>query len=221
MTLEKMEVNGNENIGVYMIATEKYLLAPPSIDNKSLGIIKNILKVDKVIITTIGGMEILGVLATGNSRGIILPNIVREEELEKIQEANIQTIILDDRVTALGNLILINDNGALVSSEIRERSIRFIERELGIKIYKGTIAKHSLVGSFGVATNKGALTHPLILEEEIKNIEQCLDVEVSAGTVNEGVPYIATGLIANSKGGIVGIKTTGPELMNIELVLDI
>jgi translation initiation factor 6 len=77
------------------------------------------------------------------------------------------------------------------------------------------------VGALAVATNKGVLAHPLLKEEEKKTLEKVLKVPVDVGTINCGVPYVGTGLIANSHAAIAGSMTTGPEMFIIGNALDV
>ena len=70
-----------------------------------------------------------------------------------------------------------------------------------------------------VATNKGLLCHPKVTEKEKKQLIDVFDVEVMIGTVNHGFPMIGSGLVANSKGAIIGNQTTGIEMGRIEEAL--
>jgi translation initiation factor 6 len=65
------------------------------------------------------------------------------------------------------------------------------------------------------------MTHPLIKPEEKALLEEVLKVPVEAGTINCGIPYIATGLIGNSKVAVAGSGTTGPELFMIGQALGV
>jgi translation initiation factor 6 len=65
------------------------------------------------------------------------------------------------------------------------------------------------------------LAHPLLKEEEQQRLKDVLKVPVELGTVNCGIPYVGTGLIANSHGAAAGFVTTGPELFMIEEALDL
>jgi translation initiation factor 6 (eIF-6) len=61
-----------------------------------------------------------------NSNGIIVPSVTLESEMEilkdiaKKHEMNICE--LNSRDNAFGNLILVNDKGAIVSTELKKRS---------------------------------------------------------------------------------------------------
>jgi translation initiation factor 6 len=52
-------------------------------------------------------------------------------------------------------------------------------------------------------------------------MEDIFKVPVDVGTVNCGIPYVATGLVANSNGAVVGLLTTGPEMFIIGHALDV
>ena len=65
------------------------------------------------------------------------------------------------------------------------------------------------------------LAHPLLKDEERKVLNDVLKVPVDVGTVNCGIPYVATGLVANSYGAMIGLLTTGPEMFIIGQALDV
>ena len=75
------------------------------------------------------------------------------------------------------------------------------------------------VGMAAVVTNKGLLCHPKVTDSEKKMLEDVFDVEVMIGTVNHGFPLIGSGLVANTKGAIIGDQTTGIEMGRIEEAL--
>jgi translation initiation factor 6 len=72
-----------------------------------------------------------------------------------------------------------------------------------------------------VATNSGAAVSPKAGEEEAEEIGRVLKVEVSASSVNGGIPYPASGVVANSKNAVAGYVTTGPELVFLTRALNV
>jgi translation initiation factor 6 len=48
-----------------------------------------------------------------------------------------------------------------------------------------------------------------------------LGVEAYPTSVNRGVPYVASGLVANSRNAVAGSQTTGPELVFITRALGV
>ena len=86
-------------------------------------------------------------------------------------------------------------------------------------VYRGTIGSLKTVGMAAVVTNKGLLCHPKVTQEEKHQLEKVFDVPAMIGTVNHGTPLIGSGLVANTKGAIIGNLTTGVEMGRIEEAL--
>jgi len=212
---------GNTSIGVYSLATDKLMIVPPQVSDTKAKKLEEWLKV-KVIRTMIGESVLIGALACANSNGIILPHYVREDEIHAIKLcSDLNVTVMETKRTAYGNLILTNDYGALVDARLKEADVKKIVDTLGVEVVSGEIAGLPYVGSLATATNKGVLAHPLLKEEEQKVLKDVLKVPVDVGTINCGIPYIATGLVANVHGAIAGYMTTGPELFIIGQALDI
>jgi len=218
MPVTKRNLMKNPNIGLYLFANEKICLAPDYIRDKDEKEIADILDVE-VIKTRIAGTSLIGVFVAGNTNGIILPWIARESEVEYLREIGINVLVLKDRVTALGNLIAANDRGVLISESVSVRAAIEIEKFLGVKSLRKNLAGMEVVGSATVATNKGFLTHPSVKEDELAQLSQLFEVPGDTTTVNFGDPFVRTGIVANSKGVIVGENTSPVELLKIESVL--
>jgi len=212
---------GSASIGVYSLATDTMVIIPSQVPKTKAQKVGGWLKV-KVVSTTIGESVLIGALACANSKGIVLPHFAQEKEIEAIKSAlDINVTVMDTKKTAYGNLILANDYGAVVDPRLGRKDVTKIEDTLGVEVVAGEIAGLPYVGSLATATNKGVLTHPLLKEEEQKVLKDLLKVPVDVGTVNCGIPYVATGLIGNKCGAVVGSMTTGPELFIIGQALDV
>lgn len=212
---------GGASIGVYSLATDGMMIVPPQVPGDKVQKLEEWLKA-KVVQTTIGESVLIGALACANSTGIILPHYARQEETQAIRAASdLSVSIMDTKKTAYGNLILANDRGALVSPQLRKGDVKKIANTLGVEAVPGEIAGLPYVGSLAIATNKGVLAHPLIKEEERTVLMDVLKVHVDVGTVNCGIPYVATGLIGNTRGAVAGFATTGPEIFIIGQALDV
>jgi translation initiation factor 6 len=213
--------SGSVCIGVYSLANDKIAIIPQMVPEKKAKETANWLKV-KLVYTSIANSILVGALACSNSNGIILSKMVKQEELSVIQSLFDGTIkIMDTKNTAYGNLVLANDKGAVVDPSFSESEVKQIAKALGVDAVSGEIAGLPYVGSLAVTTNKGTLTHPQITDEEKDLLEDVLKVPVEKGTVNCGIPYVGTGLIANSHAGVVGSLTTGPEMFIIENAIDV
>jgi translation initiation factor 6 len=217
----RADVYGSPNIGVYCHSNETTAILPPGMTKRKADNFGQYLGV-RVCVTNIGGCALLGVLVAANSNGIVLPHIVHDHELNAIRESvEVRVAVAQERWTALGNLVLANDNGAVIHPGASESLARTVAETLNVGIVTATIGGLPYVGSLAVATNKGVLAHHAITDRERSIIGKALKVPVEAGTINGGVPYIRAGLLANTKGAVVGPLTSGPELMAITRTLGI
>jgi translation initiation factor 6 len=113
----------------------------------------------------------------------------------------------------------VNDNGALVHPDLKDESIKDIKKTLKVPVFRGTIGSLKTVGMAAVVTNAGLLCHPKTSEEEKIQLEKVFGVNVMIGTINHGSPVIGSGLVANTKGAIIGNLSTGIEMGRIEEAL--
>ena len=221
MAVYLSSIVGSASIGVYSLATEKIVIIPKMVPQEKAEHTAEWLKV-KLVHTSISGSVLAGAFVCANSNGILLPNSIREEELAPIKSCFKGNItVMETKKTAYGNLVLANDQGALVDPRFKEQEISQIAQTLGVDAVPGEIAGLPYVGSLAVATNKGVLAHPLLKEEERKVLEGVFKVPVDVGTINCGIPYVGTGLIANTHAAVAGSMTTGPEMFIIGNALDV
>ena len=221
MDIAKTTILGNSGLGVFALSTEDFSIVPYSIKESSLKVISDTLSVN-VIQTTIANSVLVGTMIIGNSKAILVPQNIKEKEYKILEEnlsGQIKLVELNSKYTALGNLIVMNDKGAIVSDMLEKNAQKQIQDELDIEIVVGNLLGSPLVGSLVMSTNRGALVHPLFSEEEIKEIASILRVKVDVCTINRGIPYPRVGIIANSKGAVIGTDSTGPESMRIFEVL--
>jgi len=215
----RADVYGSPNIGVYCHSNETAAILPPGLPKKKIDGFRKYLGVE-LCVTNIGGCALTGILVVANSRGVVLPHIIQDHELEAVRESlQAKVSVLQERWTALGNIILANDNGAVIHPGAPESLAKSVAETLNVDIVTSSIGGLPYVGSLAVATNKGVLAHRSITDRERAVIEDALKVPVETGTINGGVPYVRSGLLANSKGAVVGNLTTGPELMAVTRAL--
>ena len=221
MAVYLSSIVGSPSIGVYSLATENIVVIPRIVPLQKAQEFADWLKV-KLAYTSISGSVLAGALVCANSNGMILPNSIREEELSQIKSVFSGNItIMETRKTAFGNLILTSDKGAVVDPRLKDAEIKKISEALGVEAVRTEIAGLPYVGSLAAATNKGVLAHPLLKDNEKKVLESVFKVPVDVGTVNCGVPYVGTGLLANSHSAVAGSMTTGPEMFIIGNALDV
>jgi translation initiation factor 6 len=204
---------GDPTLGLFGFASDKYALLGPRIGNikkveAALGV--------KAIGCKIFNTDLAGIFAAGNSSGIAVPSSIEDDEMEELSK-NLNVLTLNTKYTAIGNLMLINDNGCLISRLIKEQK-DCIEKFFGIEC-RVLDSKIMVISAAAIATNKGCAVHPIFSEKERKNIEDVLKVETGDATANFGSPYVGACTIANSSGLIVSEQSTGIEVSRLEEVL--
>jgi len=215
---QRLHFNENPNVGVFCRANDDIAFIRRKL---SAAIKKKIISALDVelIELNIADASIIGSLLAINSNGAVVTDFIDDENLKNIQNQGLKVSIISDRLNAAGNDILVNDKGALVHPNLGNETLKEIEETFNVPVIRGTIGSLSTVGMAAVVTNKGLLCHPKVTEDEKRQLEKIFNVDVMIGTINHGVPLIGSGLIANTKGAIVGNLTTGIELGRIEEAL--
>jgi len=166
------------------------------------------------LMTPVANTRLLGVLMVLNNHGILLPGTSSPEEIANLQKCtDLNVKKLDTKHNALGNLICANDKGGIISPLIDKEHLREIEDVLDIEVLQKKIAGYNQVGAVMTATNQGGVIHPEADEKDISVFSNILGINIEPATVNGGIPYLSSGMLANSNAVVVGTLTSGPEIM--------
>ncbi len=218
--LELLEFNENPNLGVFCRANDDLAFIRKGLSKKIKNKIISALDIDLVELN-IADASIIGALLTFNSNGVVVCDFIDADNLKIIENQGLNICIISDKINAVGNDILVNDTGALIHPDIKDKTIEKIQKTLNVPVHRGTIGSLKTVGMTAVVTNKGLLCHPKATDDEKRTLEKVFGVNVMIGTVNHGSPVIGSGLVANSKGAIIGNLTTGIEMGRIEEALNL
>ena len=112
-------------------------------------------------------------------------------------------------------MICANDKGAVVSPWLSKEECKTISDVLGVETIQKRIAGFNQIGSVMVSNNSGAAIHPDTDEKDMEIFSDLLGVNIEPSSINNGVPYVASGVLANNHCIVVGSLTTGPEIMNL------
>ena len=216
--LQLLDFNENPNVGVFCRTNDNVAFIRKALSKKVKKKIVAAIDVELVELS-IADATIVGSLLAFNSKGAVVTDFVDVDTIKVIKDQGFDVCVISDRLNAAGNDILVNDHGALVHPDLEKESIEEIEATLNVPVSKGTIGSLKTVGMAAVVTNKGLLCHPKVTDEEKRLLEEVFDVNVMIGTVNHGSPVIGSGLVANTKGAIIGKLTTGIEMGRIEEAL--
>ena len=213
----KARFNGDPNIGLYSFANNKFCLL--GLDPGKAVKAKTELTLNtKTKFTTIAGTELIGLFVAGNNNGIIVPKIIEDDELANLRKIlDINVSVIDAKDTALGNLVLCNDNGCIVPEKLKKH-MKDISDALCCDVEMGKIADLEVLGSAAVANNNGCLCHRDATDEDMKHIQDLLKVKTDVGTSGYGSPFIRSGIIVNSNGVVFSELSTGPEIGRFEEV---
>jgi len=219
--ITRMSFFGNSNIGIYAFANDKVLILPPGIGEDDVREVNSVLNATPIV-TKIAGTILNGVFLAGNNNAIVVPRIIFEDELEWVKKTirensvDVEIVVLNTKYTALGNLILCNNHGCIVSPLLEEEEVKRLANSLGVEVYKARLVNLDIPGSVAVVNDNGGVIHPDASEDDIKLLKSITKVSVEYATVNGGVPYVKSGIVANNKGVVVGGNTTGPEILRIK-----
>ncbi len=219
--VQVMSIMGNPNVGVYMFATDRYAIVPEGLEEEKKEAVREVLGVEPFE-ATIAGTRLIGVLVGGNERGLLVSSTVTDDEVRLLREAlgdGVIVEVLKSRNNAVGNLLVANSKAALLYPGVEREVVKVIQDVLDVEVYQRSIAGVSTVGSVVAVTNRGGLVHPDASEEEVRFLSDIFGVPVLTGTVNFGIGFVRTGLVANSRGAIVGSETSGPEIARIQMAL--
>ena len=211
---KRLTISGSPILGVFACCTEKVVLVPLDTAKTTIRSLERYLECTAMPLL-VAGSSVVGSLVCGNSNGFVLTPHASRDDLKKISLLG-KVAWLPGKISAAGNVILANDNAALVHPGLSEKARKVISKTLGVEVKEGTIGGLKTVGMTAVATNRGILAHPRLTEEELSVLEDLFDLPVDVGTVNFGSPLVGSGILANSRGYTVGKDTTGPELGRIE-----
>ena len=218
----RIQFENSKDIGVFTKLTNSYCLVSDAGSESFYSFFESDLGSHiPVIHTSIGGTKIIGRLTCGNKNGLLVPNTISDKEFQNLKNSLPDNIILkkvDERLSALGNCICCNDYIAIVHPELDKETEEIITDTLGVEVFRTTIAKNALVGSYCVVSNLGGLVHPMVSTAELEELSNLFQIPIAPGTINRGSDLIGAGCCVNDFIGFTGLDTTSVEIMIFEKI---
>ncbi len=213
MDIFKFDVYRGPNLGVYISVNDSTILVPMGYAKSKAEKLEKYLDAE-VLFTSIANTRLIGILSVMNNKGILLPKTAYQDEYDFLKkETDLEVGVLDSKFTALGNVICANDKGAVVSPWLSKNDCQTISDVMGVEVIQKRIAGFNQTGVVIVANNSGAAIHPEADEEDMKTFSNLLGVKIEQSSINNGTPYVSSGILANNHALVVGSLTTGPEIM--------
>ncbi|MDL2246453.1 translation initiation factor IF-6 [Methanobrevibacter sp. OttesenSCG-928-K11] len=216
--LKRLDIVGNPNLGVFVLATDEIAIVPFNLSDDKINLIKDILEVD-VIKSSISGSNLIGSLAIANSKGMVVSPHTFDKEIDVLKETGLNVAKLPDKYSAVGNIVAVNDIGAIASPFISTDAITVIEDTLDVDVDTSSMVGKDIIGSLITVTNKGFLIDKNATSAELEHAEEVFGVEGNLGTVGKGISFVGACCVANSNGAIVSENSTGPEMARVEEAL--
>lgn len=212
-------------IGVFTKLTNSYCLVGLGSASNFYSLLEDHLKEQiPVIYTSILGCRIIGTQIAANRHGLLVPLQTTDLELQHIRDHlpdSVKVQRVDERLSALGNIVACNDYVALVHPQLDRDTEDIIRDVLKVEVYRHTVANHTLVGSYCVLNNHGGMVHPSTSKQDMDELSSLLQIPIVAGTVNRGSSNLSAGLVVNDWQAFCGYNTSGTEINVLESIFKI
>ncbi len=211
-SIAKLEINRNPFIGLYLSASDDFLLHSTYVPEKVATSAASILKPKKTCITNLGNSTLTGLFSVMNSNAILVPTFSERDEVKQIEsELGIAVCKIDDKFSAVKNNVILTDKACILNPNMSKTQQEKIRDVVGVEVFASKISGISTVGSVNVATNKGLVAYNHAAELELNWLSKALKVKYKRGTCNFGTVANSLGIVANSTGALTGSFSTGHE----------
>ena len=216
MHVTKTSFFGNTNIGMNVFANDNFALVSSSLSEEYVELIEKILQVP-TFKTNICGTDLVGIFVAGDNNTLFVPELTFPHERAVLDTLPIKVVYVPTVHTALGNTIVYKDGTLIANDEFEQTAIEAMQTQAAVTtVIRTVIADTTVVGSCLCITSTGGVVHPEIDDDTLSQLETALHIKITRGTINQGSPYVRSGLIANKNGFLAGDTSAGPEITNAD-----
>jgi len=222
MAVVRTSFENNNEVGVFSKLTNSYCLVAIGGSANFYSVFESELAdVIPVCYTSVAGCRIIGRMTVGNRHGLLVPSGTTDQELQQIRNSlpdSVKIQRVEERLSALGNVIACNDYVALVHPDLDRETEEILADVLKVEVFRQTVADNVLVGSYCALSNNGGLVSPATSVTDQEELSSLLQIPLVAGTINRGADVIGAGMVVNDWCAFTGQDTTSTELSVIESV---
>ena len=129
MPIDTADIFGSDQVGIQLAAVGNVLLHPLELPQHVLEILDATLQLERHPVS-IGGSNLIGALVAGNSRGMAVADIATESDIDMLTSFG-DVVVMEGGVNTAGNLLLVNERGAIASPSIPTDGLEIMADVMG------------------------------------------------------------------------------------------
>jgi translation initiation factor 6 len=216
MDIHKHNIKGNDSVGAFASLTDTLLFLSPTMNSEAGKRLSEELAV-KAVPISICESDLLGIWCRANSKGMLIPDMVSDEEKALISSigVDLRVEVLQSRLNAVGNNVLANDRIAIINPNYSTEEAKVISDVLGVETVKMAIGGFKTVGANNILTNKGAVLNNRCTDDEMERVKELTGFQPVRSTASTEALSVGLSVLANSRAALFGELTTGYEMARI------
>jgi len=218
----RVQFENNNEVGAFAKLTNSYCIVAIGGSENFYSVFEaELAETIPVIHASLAGCRIIGRMCVGNKNGMLVPNSTTDDELQHLRNSlpdRVKVQRVEERLSALGNVIACNDYVALVHPDLDKETEEILADVLEVEVFRQTVASNVLVGSYCSLSNRGGLVHPHTSIQDQDELSSLLQVPLVAGTINRGSEVVGAGMVVNDWAAFCGLDTTSTEISVVESV---